>query len=262
MIDENASEKLLGQAFDIIFKEFERYMSIMRRFKGADWSVYVRKRNHERKEEETPLKIGDGYDGPLLDDIEMAAEEEERKKAAEKAEAEKAQKEESKEEAASTEGGNPPVEEPKPEEKAEKKEEAEATKVVPDGTYKARWEGDGAVSEAFEVKDGKFSLRGTDYTLESVDNTTRFGWGDGTLQEASEIKSDGTIVWNVLNNAAHKQITWLKEEAPEKKEAGEEEKKKLEDEESKKIEELDQKNKEEILQQSKAREEREMKQLG
>jgi hypothetical protein len=32
VIDENASEKLLGQAFDIIFKEFERYMGIMRRY--------------------------------------------------------------------------------------------------------------------------------------------------------------------------------------------------------------------------------------
>lgn len=173
MIDENASEKLLGQAFDIIFKEFERYMGIMRRFKGADWSVYVRKRNHERKEEETPLKIGDGYDGPLLDDIEMAAEEEEKKKAAEKAEEEKAHKDESKEEeAAPKEGGSPPVEEPKPEEKVEKKEEAEAKKHVPDGRYKARWERDGAVSEVFEVKDGKFSLRGGAYELERVKNTT------------------------------------------------------------------------------------------
>lgn len=89
VIDENASEKLLGQAFDIIFKEFERYMGIMRRYKGADWSVYVRKRNHERKEEETPEKIGAGYDGPLLDDLEIAAEEEAKKSQAEKEKAEK-----------------------------------------------------------------------------------------------------------------------------------------------------------------------------
>jgi len=181
VLDENASEKLLGQAFDIIFKEFERYMGIMRRFKGADWSVYVRKRNHERKEEETPLKIGDGYDGPLLDDIEMAAEEEERKKAEEEkkaAEEEKAQKDEAKEDTtASKAADSPPDAEPKPEEKVEEKKEetkaeAEAKKQVPDGKYKVRWEADGTVSEVFEVKDGKFSLRGSAYELESVNNTT------------------------------------------------------------------------------------------
>lgn len=34
----------------MIFKEFERYIKIMKMFKGVDWNVYVKMRNKERKD--------------------------------------------------------------------------------------------------------------------------------------------------------------------------------------------------------------------
>lgn len=45
LVNEDVSEALLGQAFEIMFKEFERYIGIMLGFDGVDWSTYVRKRN-------------------------------------------------------------------------------------------------------------------------------------------------------------------------------------------------------------------------
>jgi hypothetical protein len=44
----------------------------MKKFKGADWNIYVRLRNQERKDESDAKRI-DEYDGPLLDDIEEVA---------------------------------------------------------------------------------------------------------------------------------------------------------------------------------------------
>ena len=44
-IDENVSERLIGQAFEVIFREFERYIKIMKSYKGVDWAVYVKMRN-------------------------------------------------------------------------------------------------------------------------------------------------------------------------------------------------------------------------
>lgn len=49
VIDENVSEHLISQAFKVIFSEFERYIKIMKMFKGVDWSIYVKMRNKERK---------------------------------------------------------------------------------------------------------------------------------------------------------------------------------------------------------------------
>lgn len=69
VVDENVSEKLLGQAFEVIFKEFERYINIMSGFQGVDWSVYVRMRNQERKDEESPKELVN-EDDVLLDEIE------------------------------------------------------------------------------------------------------------------------------------------------------------------------------------------------
>jgi hypothetical protein len=54
VIDENASETLLGQAFEVVFREIERYLKIISGFKGVDWGMYVQMRNKERKEEATP----------------------------------------------------------------------------------------------------------------------------------------------------------------------------------------------------------------
>ena len=45
LVDTDTSGILLGQAFDIIFKEFERYIGIMMQFEGMDWDIFVRKRN-------------------------------------------------------------------------------------------------------------------------------------------------------------------------------------------------------------------------
>lgn len=48
MIQDDVSETLLGQVFDIIFKEFNRYVRIMSTlFKGIDWATYVKSRTNE-----------------------------------------------------------------------------------------------------------------------------------------------------------------------------------------------------------------------
>jgi hypothetical protein len=99
-IDENVSERLIGQAFEVMFKEFERYIKIMKSYKGVDWSVYVKMRNKERKNNESKKDY---------DDEKLFDEEEEEQKAEEK-------KEEAGPAAASSE-------EVKAEEEEEKKEE-------------------------------------------------------------------------------------------------------------------------------------------
>lgn len=73
VIDENASETLLGQAFEVIFREIERYLKIINGFKGVDWGMYVRMRNKERKEETTPQELKN-EEGPLLDEVEEESE--------------------------------------------------------------------------------------------------------------------------------------------------------------------------------------------
>lgn len=50
VVDENASELILGQAFEVIFKEIERYIKILGSYSGADWSTYVNCYNKERKD--------------------------------------------------------------------------------------------------------------------------------------------------------------------------------------------------------------------
>ena len=48
VINEDVSETLLVQGFDIIFKEFNRYVKIMSKlFKGIDWATYVKSRTNE-----------------------------------------------------------------------------------------------------------------------------------------------------------------------------------------------------------------------
>jgi hypothetical protein len=49
LLDENVSELLLEGAFRVMFSEFERYIKIMKEFKGVDWTIYVKMRNKERK---------------------------------------------------------------------------------------------------------------------------------------------------------------------------------------------------------------------
>ena len=48
VINEDVSETLLVQGFDIIFKELNRYVKIMNNlFRGIDWSTYVKSRTAE-----------------------------------------------------------------------------------------------------------------------------------------------------------------------------------------------------------------------
>jgi hypothetical protein len=54
VIDTNASENLLGSAFDVLFKELDRYVQVMGTFEGIDWATYVRVRNKEKKDGKEP----------------------------------------------------------------------------------------------------------------------------------------------------------------------------------------------------------------
>jgi len=42
LIDENASEQCITQAFDVIFREIERYTKMIGNHSTADWGTYVR----------------------------------------------------------------------------------------------------------------------------------------------------------------------------------------------------------------------------
>ena len=68
VIDENVSEHLIAQAFEVIFKEFDRYINIMKMFKGVDWTIYVKMRNKERKNGDAKK---DYDDENLLDEDEI-----------------------------------------------------------------------------------------------------------------------------------------------------------------------------------------------
>jgi hypothetical protein len=71
VIDENVSEHLIAQAFEVIFKEFDRYINIMKMFKGVDWTIYVKMRNKERKSGEAKK---DYDEENLLDEEDLVAE--------------------------------------------------------------------------------------------------------------------------------------------------------------------------------------------
>lgn len=84
-ISEGVCEYLIAQAFDVIFKEFDRYVNIMKMFKGVDWAVYVKMRNKERKDGSEKKEFNDEN---LLDEDE----EEEREKEKEKLKQEEEEK--------------------------------------------------------------------------------------------------------------------------------------------------------------------------
>jgi len=92
VIDENVSEGLIGQAFKVIFKEFERYIKIMKMFKGIDWNIYVKMRNKERKagdaKKDEENKDGGEEEGKEEEDIEEKEKQEAIKKQEERAERE------------------------------------------------------------------------------------------------------------------------------------------------------------------------------
>ena len=49
MIDENVSEYLVAQSFEVIFKEIARYIKVVKNFEGLDWVKYAKLRNKEIK---------------------------------------------------------------------------------------------------------------------------------------------------------------------------------------------------------------------
>jgi hypothetical protein len=57
VIDENASEVIIGQALDVVFKEIERYNSLIGSFQGIDWTTYVNRRNKQRSSGDEPGEI-------------------------------------------------------------------------------------------------------------------------------------------------------------------------------------------------------------
>mmetsp|Transcript_26656 Transcript_26656/g.19022 ORF Transcript_26656/g.19022 Transcript_26656/m.19022 type:complete len:91 (+) Transcript_26656:2662-2934(+) len=59
LIDENVTEKLIAQAFDVIFRELNRYTAVFKKFKGIDWYTYVQTRNKEIKEGTDPERYPD-----------------------------------------------------------------------------------------------------------------------------------------------------------------------------------------------------------
>jgi hypothetical protein len=45
ILDESASETILGQAMDVIFKEMDRYSDMLDSFPGINWQTYVNRQN-------------------------------------------------------------------------------------------------------------------------------------------------------------------------------------------------------------------------
>jgi len=51
IVDSNTSEHFLGSAFEVLFKELDRYVAIMGMFEGIDWATYCNVKNKEKKNE-------------------------------------------------------------------------------------------------------------------------------------------------------------------------------------------------------------------
>lgn len=126
LIDDDVSEVLLGQAFEIMFKEFERYIGIMLGFDGIDWSTYVRKRNQDRYEKGDALDELKNVDNILLDEIEEEKEDENEEEKPAEAETKPAEEEKPAEE--STQIEEKPAEELTPEQEEEKRRQEEEEK--------------------------------------------------------------------------------------------------------------------------------------
>jgi len=115
IIDTDSSSLLLGQAFEIIFKEFERYIDIMMSYEGIDGDTFVRKRNEDRYQHgDDNLPELKNEDGLLLDEVEDVIEDKEEEKNDEEAEkakaAEEAEKAKAAEEAEKKEAEDKPAE--------------------------------------------------------------------------------------------------------------------------------------------------------
>lgn len=97
VIDTNTSENLLGSAFEVLFKEFDRYITVMAMFQGIDWTTYVNVRNKERKDGASPEEF---FDEKLLDEEQQDEDHKKRKEERKKAREEEKAKKEAEEEKA------------------------------------------------------------------------------------------------------------------------------------------------------------------
>ena len=141
VIDENASETILSQAFDVIFKEIERYITMLNSFGGATWSTYVANRNKKRKDgEDISLSNEDDI---LLDEAEKEKDEEkddeDKKSEGDKSEGSDKKDKSEEEKKESTE--ETPEKKDSDDKTSEKKEDDDAEKKS-EGSSKSKKEGD------------------------------------------------------------------------------------------------------------------------
>lgn len=155
VVDEAVSERLIGQAFDVIFRELARYVKLLAAFEGLDWEAFARKRNEDRRNGDEIESLRQTEQETLLDQIEDELEKEEeaeeesesKKDEEEKADDEDKPAEEKKEEgdAAATEEKKEAeaelTEEQKKEQEEKRKEEEEKKKAEEDDRRKKIDEG-------------------------------------------------------------------------------------------------------------------------
>jgi hypothetical protein len=81
IINTNHTEELVKQGFDVMFKEFDRYISMMVQKNTLDWKQFVDHRNNDRRHKDSKdlPSLLDDWSGELFDEKFKAAEEEDAK---------------------------------------------------------------------------------------------------------------------------------------------------------------------------------------
>jgi len=51
MVDENVSEYLIAQSFEVIFTELNRYITSVKSLRGLDWSAFTKIRSEMLRDE-------------------------------------------------------------------------------------------------------------------------------------------------------------------------------------------------------------------
>ena len=199
VIDENASETLLGQAFEVIFREIERYLRIISGFKGVDWGMYVRMRNKERKDEATPQELVNQED-PLLDEDEEEEEEkdseDEKKEATDKDEtkaAAEAADSKTQEEEEKTEAKEAGGEESTKDQKEATTEETKEAPAEQDTKEDDKQEEDGAAGKKTDKEDAKGdkedSGEGSDEADDAEGDDSANGEGEEEATQREEVNT-------------------------------------------------------------------------
>jgi len=60
---------------EVVFAEFERYINIMKAFRGIDWSIYAKMKSEDRKEPEGDIHLLDEEEEEMKADPEVPSEE-------------------------------------------------------------------------------------------------------------------------------------------------------------------------------------------